>query len=77
MIHYKSHKETPRTFSITFDVDNSDDVKKLKAFAIIMGAYNPLRHESIDENALYEAKIESNDKCDFENMVYNITKLLK
>ena len=77
MIHYKSHKETPRTFSITFDVDDLGDVRKLKAFAIIMGAYNPLKHESTDADALYEATKKSNDECDFENMVYNIAKILK
>ncbi len=77
MVHYKSHKETTRTFSITFDVENVDDVRKLKAFAIIMGAFNPLKHEGTDVNALYEAKKKANEDCAFENMIYEVQTLLK
>ena len=77
MIHYKSHKETKKTFSITFDVDNANDVKKLKALAIITGAFNPLKKESTDVDALFEEYRKIHDGCVFENMVYEIAELLK
>lgn len=77
MIHYKSHKQTKTTFSLTFSVDKPEDVKKLKALAILLGAFNPFRNEASDTEALYQAMKKSKDEGEFENMVYDITELLK
>jgi len=56
----KSTKITSKTFVITFEYNDVQDLKKLKALSILIGNFNPMRKELIDPN--YVAYILEHEK---------------
>ena len=77
MVEFKSIEVKPKTVKIVFEIDNENDIKKLKALCILTGGYNPFRKDMIDHNLLYEVLMEQKKNLSFNDFVEKLIPLLK
>jgi len=57
MINLKSTSQTKQTFTMTFNIDQSDisnSTRQLKALSILFGNYNPLQKEMTNKEVMLE-----------------------
>jgi hypothetical protein len=77
MKNLKSVKETAKTFTMTFEFHNQDELKNLKALSILLGNYNSMKDEILEKYSVLEILEQEKEKGSFSFIISNITKCLK
>lgn len=77
MNNLKNVKETPKTFTITLEISNSDDLKKAKALSVLLGGFNSMKKYMNDDIKCLETLTEIKQEFKFENLIYSILKYIK
>lgn len=72
----KTTKETSKTFTMTFEFNDIDELKKLKALSILLGNFNPMRKEMTNENAILDILKEEKRNGEIINLVSKISSQL-
>jgi len=72
----KTTKETSKTFTMTFEFNDIDELKELKALSILLGNFNPMRKEMTNGNAILDILQEEKENSVLSNIVLKISNQL-
>lgn len=75
--YLKSTSKTLKTFTMKFEFSTQEELKKLKALSILLGNYNPLRNEMINEDECYKLKEEIQKKGELDWILTQLSRQLK
>jgi len=73
----KTTKETSKTFTMTFEFNDIDELKELKALSILLGNFNPMRKEMTNGNTILDILQEEKENSVLSNIVLKISNQLK
>ena len=76
-INLKNVKQTKKTFTMIFEFEDFDQLKKLKALSIYFGNLNPLRNEIKNLEVVDFLLRQLDEKNEFGFAIYDIQQQIK